>query len=198
MTSVQAVLAGIHPAGDDERADLERVRAMLATGADPWTRSSALHLTGSALIFHPPSDRVLLRWHERQQTWLQVGGHADPGEADPFAVALREAREETGLADLVAWPDAAAPGPIQLAIVPVAPGKGEPAHEHADVRYILATAQPEAAVPESDSARVRWLPLEAALADVREDNLRVCLARLAALRRQVAHDEKRASTTVEG
>jgi 8-oxo-dGTP pyrophosphatase MutT (NUDIX family) len=37
--------------------------------------------------------------------WLQVGGHGDPGEGDPLAIALREAAEETGLSDLVPWPD---------------------------------------------------------------------------------------------
>jgi len=115
---LEAVLQSFHPGTADEQRDLERVRELSARG-DPWTRSSPLHVTGSALVFHPPSDRVLLRWHERQQRWLQVGGHADPGETDPFAVALREAREETGLTDLSPWPKAAEPEPIQLVIVPV-------------------------------------------------------------------------------
>ena len=57
------------------------------------------------MIVHPRLV-VLLRWHERQQAWLQVGGHGDPGEVDPFAIALREAEEETGLADLDVWPAA--------------------------------------------------------------------------------------------
>lgn len=57
-------------------------------------------MTGSALMVHPSSGRVLLRWHERMQRWLQIGGHGDPGESDPLAVALRERREETGLPDL--------------------------------------------------------------------------------------------------
>ena len=62
-------------------------------------------MTGSALIVHPASRRVLLRWHPRQQAWIQVGGHGDPGELDPLGIAEREAAEETGLADLAPWPD---------------------------------------------------------------------------------------------
>ena len=54
----------------------------------------------------------------------------------------------------------------------------EPAHEHADFRYGLATAQPAAATPESPSACLRWLDLDEALAIVAEDNLRVCLLRI--------------------
>jgi 8-oxo-dGTP pyrophosphatase MutT (NUDIX family) len=164
----------------DEAQDVERIR-QLASTADPWLRSSPLHVTGSAVVVHAPTRRVLLRWHERMGSWLQVGGHADPGEADPFEIALREAREETGLQDLANWPDHAQPGVVQVAIVPVPAGKGEPAHQHADVRYALSTATPDAATPETPSARLAWLDIQQALATVAEDNLRVCLGRIAEL-----------------
>jgi 8-oxo-dGTP pyrophosphatase MutT (NUDIX family) len=113
------------------------------------------------------------------QAWLQVGGHGDPGETDPYEVALREAHEETGLHDLTPWPSAGQPTLVQIAIVPVPASKREPAHEHADFRYGLATAAPDLATPESPSALLRWLDLDDALATVAEDNLRVCLLRLA-------------------
>jgi 8-oxo-dGTP pyrophosphatase MutT (NUDIX family) len=127
---------------------------------------------------HPGTKRVLLRWHERMQAWLQVGGHADPGETDPFLIALREAQEETGLGDLVAWPDRTEPTLIQVVVVPVPAGKGEPPHHHADLRYVLATATPDQATPETESAYVRWLHLEEALNYIVEDNLRTCLLRI--------------------
>ena len=132
-------------------------------------------------MVHPPSGRVLLRWHERMQGWLQVGGHADPGEVDPYAIALREAREETGLEDLVPWPDVFQPMVVQVAIVPVPAGKGEPAHHHGDIRYVFSTQTPERIRPESDTAHLAWLSLDEALACVGEDNLRVCLRRIAAI-----------------
>lgn len=129
-------------------------------------------------MVHPPSQRVLLRWHERQRGWLQVGGHGDPGESDPFEVALREASEETGLDDLVAWPDPLRPSVIQVVVVPVPPGKGEPAHQHGDIRYALATANPDGVVAESNSAPLMWLTFDEALEKVGEDNLRICLQRI--------------------
>ena len=175
-----AALDGFEPGSDEEARDIARIRR-LAEGGDPWTRSSLLHVTGSAVVVHPGTRRVLLRWHERMRSWLQVGGHADPGETDPYRIALREAREETGLADLAPWPDPARPSVVQVAVVPVPAGKGEPAHEHADLRYLLATAQPEAAAPEWDTADLAWLSLEEALWQVAEENLRVCLRRIADL-----------------
>lgn len=168
-------LDGYQPAGETEEADVARIRALLDAGGDPWSRVTPLHLTASALIVHPASGRVLLRWHQRQQRWLQVGGHGDPGERDPLAIALREAREETGLPDLRPWPDARL---RHVVICAVAPGKGEPAHEHADLRYVMATASPEAIAPESPDAPLRWLSLQEGRHLVGANNLQVTLDRV--------------------
>jgi len=167
-------LARYTPQGEIERADAERVRVLVASG-DPWPRRIPLHLTGSAVIVHRATRRVLLRWHARQQAWLQVGGHGDPGETDPLAIALREGAEETGLLDLVPWPDGSI---VHVTIVPVPAAKHEPAHEHADIRYVLATETPELASPESPGALLRWLPVEEALSEIVEENLRETLSRV--------------------
>ncbi|HEY2551151.1 MAG TPA: NUDIX domain-containing protein [Streptosporangiaceae bacterium] len=147
---------------------------MVLTADDPWLRAIPLHVTASALIVHPASGQVLLRWHQRQQAWLQVGGHGDPGESDPLAIALREAREETGLADLVPWPG---PEIRHVAIVSVPASAAEPAHEHADVRFILATQTPQAARPENPGAPLRWLALPDAYQATAEANLAETLRR---------------------
>jgi 8-oxo-dGTP pyrophosphatase MutT (NUDIX family) len=169
------LLRGYRAQGQDETADVERVRTLAAQPGNPWLRSVPLHLTASALIVHPASGQVLLRWHQRQQAWLQVGGHGDPGESDALLIALREAREETGLADLVPWPD----GSIRQVVIVSVPGAGgEPAHEHADVRFILATRTPDAISAENPDAPLRWLPLHEAHDLTSEANLRELLARV--------------------
>jgi hypothetical protein len=72
-------LLGRYMAGTvTERADLARIGSLVERG-DPWCRSTPLHVTPSAVIVHPPTRRVLLRWHARQHAWLHVGGHGDPG-----------------------------------------------------------------------------------------------------------------------
>lgn len=174
-------LAAYVPQNGGEAADVARVRALVAAG-DPFRRSAPLHVTGSALVLHPPTGRVLLRWHERMGSWLHLGGHVDPGEAGPATAARREAEEESGLLDLTWWPDPDALVVLQVVIVPVPAGRGEPAHEHADVRYVLATSAPDAVVPERPSAPLRWASIDEASDLVTEGNLRVALGRLAALR----------------
>jgi hypothetical protein len=49
-----------------------------------------------------------------------------------------------------------------VAVVSVPAGKGEPAHEHADIRLFMATSTPDAARPENADAPLRWLSLPAA------------------------------------
>ena len=175
MPDQTALLDRYQPRGDTEAADVQRVRALADTACDPYRRDLPLHVTASALIVHPPTARVLLRWHQRQQAWLQVGGHGDPGETDPLVIVSREAEEETGLPDLAPWPDAEI---RHVVIVNVPPGKGEPAHEHADVRYFMATHTPDAIRPESAHAPLRWLTLPAARDATSQPNLRETLARL--------------------
>jgi 8-oxo-dGTP pyrophosphatase MutT (NUDIX family) len=173
-----ALLTGYQATGDTEAADLARMMRLAAASHDPWSRSLPLHFTASALVVHPATSRVLLRWHVKLGLWLQVGGHADPGESDPLQVALREAREETGLADLAPWPD----GRLRhAAVCRVRASGGDPEHEHADLRYVLATDRPDAIAAENEQSPLRWLTLDEARDLVGGNNLRRTLDRLGEL-----------------
>jgi 8-oxo-dGTP pyrophosphatase MutT (NUDIX family) len=159
--NLAAVLAAHRPADEDEARDLARLRELVAAEAQPWSRAIALHLTSSALVLHPPTERVLLRWHRKQQRWLQVGGHADPGESDPWPVAWREAIEETGLDDLRPWPGPD-PSLAQVTVVDVVASGDEPAHEHGDLRYLLVTDRPDAVADEVEDVPLRWMTVDEA------------------------------------
>jgi len=181
---VGRLLAAYSPFGAVEHADVAETAA-LAGAADPWSQDLPLHLTASALVVHPATERLLLRWHARQHSWLQVGGHGEAGERDPLQVALREGAEETGLVDLRPWPDAAL---LHAVVVPVS-AKGEsPAHRHADLRFVLATDHPDDARAERPDAPLRWVGVPAALTLTAEDNLRESVRRLQHL---LAHRSRR-------
>jgi 8-oxo-dGTP pyrophosphatase MutT (NUDIX family) len=91
---------------------------------------------------------------------------------------MREAREETGLTDLRALSASTAQLPVQIVIVPVPAGGDEPAHEHADFRYLFVTDTPGDIVAEHADARLRWIDIASALAETKEPNLRVFLSRV--------------------
>jgi 8-oxo-dGTP pyrophosphatase MutT (NUDIX family) len=165
------------PLSAHEAADVARLRDA-ATEGDVFSRAAGLHVTASALVVHVPTRRVLLRWHPKMRQWMQVGGHFDAGETDPWSVALREAREETGLDDLASL--TASPRCVQIVIVPVPIFGTELAHEHADLRYALTTDHPDSIRAETRAAGLRWMPIKTAGAEVEEENLRAFIARVAA------------------
>jgi 8-oxo-dGTP pyrophosphatase MutT (NUDIX family) len=183
---IERALESYRPHDASEIADGQRLRASLGT-ADVRSRETPLHVTASALVVHAPTRTVLLRWHPRMAMWMQVGGHFDAEESDPWLVALREAREETGLTDLHADSRPDARQPVQVVIVPVPAHGDEPAHEHADIRYLLATDRPSEIVPESGTARLRWTDIALAVEEATEANLRVFLTRISAILDDTAH-----------
>jgi 8-oxo-dGTP pyrophosphatase MutT (NUDIX family) len=51
----------------------------------------------SVAVYARKADRVLVIEHKRLKTWLPIGGELEAGET-PLEAAVRELREETGLA----------------------------------------------------------------------------------------------------
>src|SRR4029453_14666654 len=133
MSSLDEILSRHQPGDEPEADDLARIRAFVARHDQPFDRLIAEgHLTASALVLTPDGQRVLLRHHAKLRGWRQPGGHAEAGEAQGEAVALREAREETGLPGLELHADAPRPLDVDVHDIP-ARGDG-PAPEHLPLR----------------------------------------------------------------
>ena len=62
MPVVADLLSGYQPRDEAEATDVARIRELVSTAEDPWHRSTPLHVTASAVVVHPESGRVLLRW----------------------------------------------------------------------------------------------------------------------------------------
>ena len=113
------------------------------------------HITASTWIVSHDYSHVLLTHHRKLGLWLQLGGHAD-GETNVFDVALREAREESGMHDFrVAGPHGGEL-PFDLDVHEIPPHKDDPAHEHHDIRYLLVASRGQPLVMSSESTDLRW------------------------------------------
>ena len=120
------------------------------------------HVTGSAFIVDPAIGKVLLIHHRRLERWLQPGGHVDQGET-PVVGAAREAREETGIAEVVPAPwhgEADLPIDIDPHRIPASEKRGESEHWHFDLRFLF-TGDSRAALSAqvAEVHDVRWVPL---------------------------------------
>lgn len=142
------------PRDAKEAADLAEIRAFVERHPAPFDRRLPDgHLTGSAVIVSAAGDGVLLLHHRKLGRWLQPGGHAAPGERAGERVALREAREETGIDRLALHP--CAPRPLDVDVHPIPARDGEPAHRHLDLRYLVVA--PPGAVLRRAAAEARAL-----------------------------------------
>ncbi|MDJ0498756.1 MAG: NUDIX hydrolase [Acidimicrobiia bacterium] len=110
------------------------------------------HVTASGFVVDTNRTRLLLIHHRNLGTWLQPGGHMDPGE-DVLTAAIREVREETGVE--------AAPlidGIFDIDVHPIPPSRGRPAHNHYDVRFLLEAPIDDLA-PSDEVLGARWVPI---------------------------------------
>jgi 8-oxo-dGTP pyrophosphatase MutT (NUDIX family) len=111
---------------------------------------SAGHFTGSAWLVSADGERVLLMHHRKLDRWLQPGGHAD-GDTDLARVALREAREETGVIDLCVEGDIF---DIDRHRIPAR--ANEPEHWHYDVRYVVRAGADDRFTINEESQALAW------------------------------------------
>lgn len=132
----------------------ETIRFVEAEETCLWRTCLPGHLTGSAWIVSPDRSRVLLTHHRKLGKWLQLGGHAD-GDPDLLAVALREAREESGLTRLRAL--STEPFDVDRHWIPER--KTEPAHWHFDLRFLIEADPAEPLVVTHESKELAWVEL---------------------------------------
>jgi 8-oxo-dGTP pyrophosphatase MutT (NUDIX family) len=117
------------------------------------------HFTASCWLVSADGHRALLTHHRKLDRWLQPGGHAD-GDTDLARVALREAREETGV------PQLAVEGGIFDLDRHRIPARGaEPEHWHYDVRYVIRAGAEERFVVSEESHALAWVGVEAIAED---------------------------------
>ena len=169
MKALREAIERYCPQNEQEARDREGMLEAIDTQPTPLTRDNPFaHFTASAWIVNPARDHVLMAWHNIYKTWAWTGGHAD-GECDLLSVALREAREETGIENI----QPVSKEIYSLEILPVNAhvkrGKFVSAHLHLNVTFLLVAddSQPLRPKPDENSA-VAWLPLEEA-AENREE-----------------------------
>ena len=153
-------IAAYRPRSEQEEADQRQMLDYIRQFPDTiLTRDNPIaHFSSSGFVVNADASRVLMAHHNLYRVWAWTGGHVD-GEADFLAVALREAREETGVTHIRPLSDAIA----SLEILPVwghvKRGRYVPSHLHLNVSYLLpADENDPLSVREGENTRVGWLP----------------------------------------
>ena len=128
------------------------------------------HFTGSAWIVSPDRSSILMTHHKKLRKWIQLGGHAD-GESNLLKVALREAKEESGIQQFKVFSEEI----FDLDIHEIPQNNSELGHLHYDVQFLIeADPTGEAVIISDESHDVTWIPL----ADVAKLNPEVSIQRM--------------------
>jgi len=142
---------------DSEKSFIKEVIDFVKDNEDCFERSNQKgHVNGSAWLISPDSKKTLLTHHKKLNRWLQLGGHSD-GDNNILNVALKEAEEESGIADI---------NPVKTEIfdidvhdIPENKKKGEPKHKHYDIRFLLQ-AENEDFIISDESNDLKWVTLQ--------------------------------------
>lgn len=148
------------PYNEQEEVDKKIMLNYIKDFDDVLTRQNEYgHFTSSAFVLNKDRSKILMAYHRIYNSWAWVGGHSD-GDNDLLYVAMKEAKEETGIKNVV---------PISKDIYSLElinvnghekRGKYVGSHVHLNVTYLLeADENEEIHIKEDESSGVRWIPI---------------------------------------
>ena len=148
------------PYNEQEAKDKDLILKCINLHDDILTRENTIaHITSSGYIVNKSRTKVLKIYHNIYKSWAWTGGHAD-GDSDLLHVAIKEAKEETGLKNVT---------PVMTNILGldvlnvnghIKKGKYVSSHLHLSVAYLLeANEEDKLIVNEEETSGVKWLPI---------------------------------------
>lgn len=152
------------PFNEQEERDKEMILSCLKNMDRVFFRENTIaHMTASAWVVNPRRDKVLMAYHNIYNSWSWLGGHAD-GEEDLLKVALKEVREESGIARVKPVYDDIYSLEVLTVDGHIKHGKYVSSHLHLNVTYLLeADDKEELSVKPDENSGVAWFSLDDAV-----------------------------------
>lgn len=146
------------PIDEQEEKDKEIILKCIKENDDILTRENEVaHITSSGFIVNKDRDKVLMIHHNIYNSWGWTGGHAD-GDCDLLHVAIKEAKEETGIKNVVPVTNDICCIDILPVISHIKRGKYVASHLHLSVAYVLEADESEKLfVKEDENSGVKWM-----------------------------------------
>ncbi len=160
------------PINTQEAADKQLMITVAKTNDNAFYRHCLhAHFTSSAFIVNETFDKILFAHHNIYGAWGWLGGHND-GDEDFLRVALREAREESGLTEVRPFNGEVLTLDVIFVENHVKHGEYVPDHLHMNLAFLLVANElaPLRVKPDENSA-LRWFSLDDVLEHVNEPRM---------------------------
>ena len=149
------------PFNEQEEKDKKLILNCIENYNNLLTRENTVaHFTASSYIVNKTRDKVLMIYHKLYNSWAWTGGHND-GDDDFLHVAIKEAKEETGLKNVTAISEDIFSIDVLNVNGHIKKGKYVSCHLHLNLTYLLeADENEELIVNEEETNGVQWLPID--------------------------------------
>ncbi len=147
---------------EQELLDKERIlKAYDIFGDSLFDRENTfMHFTSSSMILNEDNTKALMVYHNIYDSYSWTGGHND-GDKDFLHVALKEAKEETGLKKLTLIQDDIASIEILPVKAHIKRGKYVGTHLHLNISYLFrASEKEELHIKEDENSNVKWIEID--------------------------------------
>lgn len=149
------------PYNEQEYSDKNLILNCIDTYSNILLRENTLaHITSSGYIVNKDRTKVLMIYHNIYQSWAWTGGHAD-GDSDLLHVAIKEAKEETGLKNVTPVINDILGLDVLTVNGHIKKCKYVSSHLHLSIAYLLEANEDDSLIiNEEETSGVKWLPID--------------------------------------
>ena len=161
VDNLKESLKKFNPYNEQEEVERKIMLKYINDFDDVLTRQNEYgHFTSSAFVLNKERTKILMIYHKIYNSWAWTGGHSD-GDSDLLYVAMKEAKEETGIKNV-------APISKNIYSLELMNVNGHEkrekyvgSHVHLNVTYLLEADENEKIhIKEDENSGVKWVPID--------------------------------------
>ena len=170
---IYKVLENYTPKNEQETVDKQAILEFIISNNDYLDRTNkAAHMTSSAIVVNKSMNKVLFAHHNIFNSWGWVGGHND-GDSNPLRVAIKEAKEETGVSNIVPYSEEIFIIDIIYVFNHIKYGKYINDHLHLNTTFLLIGDENDRlSMKPDENSGVKWFDIETVMEHVTEDRIK--------------------------
>ena len=161
-----------NPVDEQEKKNKEIILDFINKNDDVLVRDNEIaHITSSGFIVNKSRTKVLMIHHNIYNSWACTGGHCD-GDSNLINVAIKEAKEETGIHNLKLLSDGIYSIEILTVDSHIKRGKFVPSHLHLNCTFLFQADEKEnLKIKKDENSGVKWIDIHKVIDVINEEKM---------------------------